>query len=294
MPRAALLSIHARVSETAPETWSKPPFVQIWGPRFSTYVVAEEDVAVFTLGRLPDEPKGLERAHDIADRLESALTDEKMDCTDAARIVGLHPNALRYAAPTGRFLIHWDGARQPLIWRVSAPEVDPGEARHELARRFLHVFGPADSESFAGWAGVRKPFASQVFAALRRELVEVSTPIGQAWILASDEAAFLTPNESNATRLLPSGDSYYLLQGDDRDLLIPDKARQRLLWTPRVWPGAVLQDGEILGTWRRSQNNVTIDAWRPLKEREREAVQNEAAALPLPGVTAPIKITLNW
>ena len=293
MPRAALLSIHARVSDTASNTWSKPPFVQIWGPRFSTYVIAEEDVAVFTLGRLPDEPKGLGRAHDVADRLESALAGEKMDCRDAARIVGLHPNSLRYAAPTGRFLIHWDGARQPLIWTAPVPEVDPGEARIELARRFLHVFGPATSESFAGWAGVRKPFASQVFAALRRELVEVSTPIGHAWILASDETALLTPNELNATRLLPSGDNYYLLQGEDRELLLPDKAEQGLLWTPRVWPGAVLQDGEIVGTWRRSRDKVTIDAWRPLKEREREAVQKEAAALPLPSVTGPIKITWN-
>src|ERR687895_495512 len=55
MPRAALLSIHARVEGTEPDTWADPSLVQLWGPRFSAYVVAARDLAVFSLGRLPDE-----------------------------------------------------------------------------------------------------------------------------------------------------------------------------------------------------------------------------------------------
>ena len=50
--------------------------------------------------------------------------------------LGEHPNRLRYAAPTGTVLIRWDGARQPTVWSVPAPEVDPREARLELARRY--------------------------------------------------------------------------------------------------------------------------------------------------------------
>ena len=57
MPRAALLSIHARVEGTEPGSWEDPSLVQLWGPRFSAYVVAERDRAVFTLGRLPDDPR---------------------------------------------------------------------------------------------------------------------------------------------------------------------------------------------------------------------------------------------
>ncbi len=55
MPRAALLSIHARMVDTEPGSWEDPSLVQVWGPRFSAYVVAKRDLAVFTLGRLPDE-----------------------------------------------------------------------------------------------------------------------------------------------------------------------------------------------------------------------------------------------
>ena len=57
MPRAALLSIHARVEGTEPSTWEDPSLVQLWGPRYNAYVVAARDLAVFSLGRLPDDAK---------------------------------------------------------------------------------------------------------------------------------------------------------------------------------------------------------------------------------------------
>src|SRR5262245_16341642 len=78
MPRAALLSIHARMSGTEPGSWEDPSLVQVWGPRFSTYVVAKRDLAVFTLGRLPDEAGRLQRAQEIAARLGAALAGARM------------------------------------------------------------------------------------------------------------------------------------------------------------------------------------------------------------------------
>jgi hypothetical protein len=215
-----------------------------------------------------------------------------MDVRDAARIVGLHDNDLRYAAPTGRFLIHWDGSRQPLIWSVPAPAVDPSDARLELLRRYLHVFGPATPDSFASWAGVRPDVAMAAFDPLSRELIAVRTPIGEAWIQAADESAFRSADGAASTRLLPSGDTYYLLQGVDRELLVPDADNRGRLWTSRVWPGAVLLDGEIVGTWRRSGHKVTIHTWPSLDRASREAIADEAASISLPGIERPI--TVNW
>jgi hypothetical protein len=72
----------------------------------------------------------------------------------------------------------------------------------------------------------------------------VRTPIGEAWILTEDEPTFRAPGgRTPSARLLPSGDAYFLLQGADRELLVPDADRRRELWTSRVWPGAVLVDG---------------------------------------------------
>jgi hypothetical protein len=78
MPRAALLSIHARVEGTEPSTWEDPSLVQLWGPRYSAYVVAARDVSVFSLGRLPDDAKGRQVAEDQADRLRALLGRTRM------------------------------------------------------------------------------------------------------------------------------------------------------------------------------------------------------------------------
>src|SRR5437763_11885285 len=73
MPRAALLSIHARVEGTEPSTWEDPSLVQLWGPRYSVYVVAARDLTVFSLGRLPDDARGRRVAAEQAARLHALL-----------------------------------------------------------------------------------------------------------------------------------------------------------------------------------------------------------------------------
>src|SRR5439155_4462785 len=67
MPRAALLSLHARVEGVGPSTWEHPSLAQLWGPRYSTYVVPKRDFALFSLGRLPDNAKGRLRAERMAE-----------------------------------------------------------------------------------------------------------------------------------------------------------------------------------------------------------------------------------
>ena len=291
MPRAAVLSIHARVQGTGPDTWEDKSLVQVWGPRFSAYVVPARDLAVFTLGRLPYDAARRKSFEDLAARLDAFLDGRTMTYGEAGRGMGVHHNMLRYAATTGRVLIHWEGARQPTIWTVPAPDVDPDEARLELARRYLHVFGPGTAVGFGHWAGIRPASVRATFDALVGSLTAVRTPVGDAWILPRDEPAFRAPGGPAApARLLPSGDAYFLLQGADRELLVPDARRRGELWTPRVWPGAVLVEGDIVGTWRRSQADVTIATWRRLSRAEREAVEAEAYSLPLSGIRQPIRV----
>jgi hypothetical protein len=127
---------------------------------------------------------------------------------------------------------------------------------------------------------------------LAGSLTPVQTPIGEAWILTKDEKAIRTSAGRAAApaRLLPSGDAFFLLQGADRELLVPDPRRRGVLWTPRVWPGAVLVEGEVAGTWRRAGAVVTIQTWRRLPPAAREAVEAEAQSFPLPGVPGPIRV----
>jgi hypothetical protein len=290
VPRAALLSIHARVEGTQPGSWEDPTLVQVWGPRYSTYVVPARDRAIFTLGRLPDNPRRRARAEDMAARVHAHLAGRRLKDNDVQKALGIG-NAIKYAAPTGTLLLRWDGARTPDVWAVPPPEIEPHEAQRELARRYLLLYGPATPAAFATWAGVGEAEARATFDALSASLTTVRTPIGDALILARDEPGFREPPvPPAAARLLPSGDTYFLFWGAGRELLVPDTARRAELWTSRVWPGAVLVAGEIVGTWRRAQAVLSVHPWRRLTRAERDAIEAEAQSLPVPGIEDPVAV----
>jgi hypothetical protein len=48
--------------------------------------------------------------------------------------------------------------------------------------------------------------------------------------------------------------------------------------------------GQLVGTWRRANAKLSIERWRPMTPAEREAVEAEAAALPLPGIEGRIEV----
>jgi hypothetical protein len=206
----------------------------------------------------------------------------------------VHGNNLRYAALTGTLAIRWEGARRPIVWTVPPPEIDPTEATLELARRYLHIFGPATPDGFGKWAGVGVRKAARTFEDLGSELILVQTPSGEARILGRDEPTIREPPEPAApARLLPSGDAYTLgVTTEDRALLVPDAGQRLELWTPRVWPGALLVAGKVVGTWRRAQGRVTIRIWQRLSRAAREAVVAEAESLPLPDTSG--RIVVHW
>lgn len=284
MPRAAVCSIHARVEGAGPFVWDDPSLAQVWGPRYQVYVVPAEDLAVFTLARLPAGGRIRERADDLAARVHELLGGERMRYDDVGQALGTSGNNLRYAALTGTLAIRWEGARRPLVWTVPSPKITRTEATLELARRHLHVFGPTRPAAFAKWAGIGAREAVRAFEDLGAELIPVHTPTGEAFMLARDEPAIREPPLSPAAaRLLPSGDAY-TLHGtpEERALLVPHSGRRDELWTPRVWPGALLVGGEIVGTWRRAQRTVTIQTWKRLSRAAQEAVVAEAESLPLP------------
>jgi hypothetical protein len=83
-----------------------------------------------------------------------------------------------------------------------------------------------------------------------------------------------------------------VLQGADRELVVPDAGRRGELWTPRVWPGGLLIGGEIAGTWRRADTVLTVQTWRTLSGAERDAMVAEAESLPLPGITQ--RVVVRW
>src|SRR5437879_917827 len=230
MPRAALLSLHSRVGGVESSTWEDPSLAQLWGPRYHTYVVAKCDFALFSLGRLPESAKSRLRAERMAERLHAHLDGGRLTDRDIGRALGISPNALKYAATTGTVAIRWEGARAPTVWTVVAAEVDPADACRQLARRYLHVLGPTTAHRFARWAGISRRSAADAFASLEGSLLPVRSPLGDEWLLADEEPGMRAAETAAApARLLPSGDAYFLLDGAERELLVPRADQRRRL-----------------------------------------------------------------
>ena len=214
-------------------------------------------------GTVPGRPQGSPQGEDLAARLHAHLDGARMPYGEAgARARGARPERAAVRGSDGH-------GSDPLGGRATADRLDgaaagddPFKARLELARRHLHVFGPTTPEAFAplgGDIGAGRPLAA--FVALRRSLTAVRTPLGDAWILTRDEPSLRAdPGPVAPARLLPSGDAYYLLQGDDRALLVPNADQRGALWTSRVWPGAVLRR-------RRDPRNLAAGARRRSRSR---------------------------
>ena len=228
MPRAALLSLHARIEGVEPSTLEHSSLAQLWGPRFSTYVVPRRDFALFSVGRYPDDDKGRLRAERLAERMRARLGSARMTDRELGRALGIG-NEMRYAATTGTIAIRWEGARAPAVWAVPRPRIEAAAACRELARRYLHVFGPTTAESFARWAGIGRGAGARAFDSL--DLVPIRSPLGDEWLLPEDEPELRGDETLDAAaRLLPSGDAYFLLDGAERELLVPRADRRARHW----------------------------------------------------------------
>ncbi len=82
-------------------------------------------------------------------------------------------------------------------------------------------------------------------------------------------------------RLVGPYDPYVQLR--DRELLVADEARRKDLWRVLGRPGAIVADGEVIGTWRPRASGrrltVRIEPWATLSSRDRAAVEEQAERL---------------
>lgn len=259
-PRAALLSLHARVEDVTPSSWEDGALAQVWGPRLAAYLVPADAIASFTLGRLPRDPEQRRGITALADRVHAELRGEPMRSNTLFDRLGDlgHPVMARAANAEGRFVIRWD-ARTTTIVPIERPDTDEEDARRDLAQRYVDWFGPSGGPgAFARWAGIGIDDAELTWARI-------------------DERPLPGGDTIAGVRLLPMGDPY--LYG-----------RPALQTTARELPGAILVDGRIAGTWARQQANVTLRPARMSKGNVERAV---AAAHELAGpIGRSIEVTV--
>ncbi|SCL67080.1 Winged helix DNA-binding domain-containing protein [Micromonospora citrea] len=161
-----------------------------------------------------------------------------------------------------------------------------------LVRTCLRLLGPATPAHIAGFLGTSVTALRPVWP---EGLVEVRVDGRRAWLPPERLDALRDAPPLPGVRLLPPGDPF--LQARDRDVLLPDRARQAQLWRVIGSPGALLVDGEVAGTWRAKQAGrgvleVTVTPWAGLSARARQEVDTEAATVATARGAADVRVTI--
>lgn len=160
-----------------------------------------------------------------------------------------------------------------------------GEAgpRHDVLRALLRFAGPATMHDVA--ASLDAPLAV-VRANWPADAVVVAVQDDPGsrprYVLADDlDALTATDRPTSPPLLLGPYDPY--LQVRDRELLVADPAGRKALWPVLGRPGAVVADGDVVGTWRpraaSGRLTVRFMPWAPLSAATRRAVEHEAERL---------------
>ena len=167
-----------------------------------------------------------------------------------------------------------------------------GRANVELARRYLHTFGPSTVQDYSYWRGITLKKASEAIAVLGNKVVEVVEVscggVGELLILREDLAMLLEeppPKQHWPVRMLYRFDP--LLFGHrDKSWLIDMKHYDKVWITAGHINGTILVGGKIQGTWRyiRKGNGpgkgrrleIEVRPFRKFGQRLRRGVEREA------------------
>ncbi|MDQ3537708.1 MAG: winged helix DNA-binding domain-containing protein [Actinomycetota bacterium] len=147
----------------------------------------------------------------------------------------------------------------------------------DLIRAYLRLHGPATLTDAAKYLGSS---AAAVRPAVPDDLVAVQVDGRKTWIGEEQvEPLRHASQAADLVRLLPPSDPY--LQARDRDLLVPEKARQKMVWRILGNPGAVLVGHEIAGVWRvraagKARVEVTVQPFDGVSTAVRTAIAAEA------------------
>lgn len=164
----------------------------------------------------------------------------------------------------------------PLRW-LGHKLVPSAQGTAELARRFLHAYGPATPRAFADWLGSTPAQAKRLWQQIEEELEPVTATGKKAFILQADRKSFRRADTEESLLLLGPHDPYLDIR--DRAILLEDTAAQRQVWRTVGNPGVILKGGKIIGIWKsrtqRENLSVSTTLWEPLSTPEQRELERQ-------------------
>src|SRR5690242_15361336 len=206
---------NCKVTDVRNALWKDRTLVKTWLMRGTLHLVPASDLPVFTaaiagVSLVPRQSwlkyfgLTLPEIQKLVETIGGALNGEPMTREQIIAVAGKGQNErvrtwLRsgwggFLKPVARmgYLCFGPSRGQsvtfvnPREWLGSWREVDPQAALAELARRYLHAFGPATRQDFSFWLGRWPGVGPAAWQALEAELVDVSVEGWRAQMLSGD------------------------------------------------------------------------------------------------------------
>jgi Winged helix DNA-binding domain len=181
-----------------------------------------------------------------------------------AHLLHHHETALWRARPEGRFVA------------LAEPEPHvPLEARAEMLRRYLAVFGPASRRDIVQWSMMHVPEISASLELL--ELRRFRDESGRE-LLDVPRAPLPGAGTPAPVRFLPKWDNA-LLAWADRTRILPEEYRRVVIGQNGDVAQTFLVDGFVAGTWRAERGRVVAEPFAKLSRSAKSELKDEAARL---------------
>lgn len=305
-PRAARLAVRVRTAgltaADVDDAVRAGRVVRTWAMRGTLHLVAAEDfwwlrtvLGEYFAARGAPRRRQLGLDDALLDRaataLERELTVPRTRAEIVARLAGhgvvldprsqQPPHLLAWAANTGLICRGPDIDDATLSdtpsyvlareWLGPAPAPDPDAALTELARRYLHGYGPATAADLAAWSGLPLTRVRPAFAAAARPPAEPAPP--------------------GLVRLLGHFDAY-LLGYRGRELAVPAGLARRVQAGGGFVMPSVTVDGRVVGLWRQTAGAggliVHADVGRTVLARLSDEVADLGRFLGRPSELVPL------
>jgi Winged helix DNA-binding domain len=304
---SAELALCIRVADLSPEhvreaLWEKRSLVKTWAMRGALHLLATDDWPVFAGAaatrdhfRKPSWLRGFQITARELEQLLADVTDalgaEPLTKAELAETVGgamgkrllsgwgdhlklvAYQGALCFGPNRGRNVTFVE----PSAWLGNVPALEPEAALAELARRYLHAYGPATHEHFAVWWHMTPTAARKLFAGL--DLTEVTVDGETRWALPQDVEAIAAAGLDDSVRLLAGFDAL-TIGWRPREGFVPDGFLPRVSRTSGWISPIVLARGRAAGMWEPKRRGKRVEVRvEPFVRVNRRKVETEARKL---------------
>jgi hypothetical protein len=160
-----------------------------------------------------------------------------------------------------------------------AAVMDRDDSLRELARRYFTSHGPATTPDFIWWSGLTARDARLGIELARQDLESVQLGDQAYW-----DSASMEPSRAGADAwLLPNYDEYMVGYADRSVLVNGDRTLLTRASTSWLLTNALVVDGFVVGTWRRSTTragvSVELTPFKPLTKLQQGRLDAARARL---------------